>query len=113
MDTYRKTRISELESLKNLENEDILIFSRDVDGDNNYDKTHTVKASDLFKAVRSDLKYWSSYEYNPDDLSLNIWSDEDGVFQVSHAGTQVAINTTSPNTAFNVSTGGTELNIDP
>lgn len=113
MDTYRKTRISQLESLKELDNEDILVFSRDVDGDNNYDKTHTVKASDLFKAIRSDLKYWSSYNYNPDDMSLNIWSDEDGVFTVSYAGTNVSINTTSPNTAFNTSTGGTILDIDP
>jgi hypothetical protein len=113
MDTYRKTKISDLESLKNLKDNDIVIFSRDEGDDTTYDKTHTIKASDLFKSFRLNIGYWSTYNYNYEDKSLEIWSDDNGVFTVTSEGAQISVQTNSPTTSFEVPEGGTTLNILP
>jgi hypothetical protein len=110
MDSYRRSKISDLGIKKELEGSDIVVFSRDVENDKTYDNTHTITADDLFKAIRKNIKYWSTYDYNYDDKSLNIWSEED-VFEVSVNGFVVQISTSSPTTDFALSPGGTILDI--
>lgn len=118
MDSSRKVKISDIPKVNASELSDIFVISRDVDKELPYDKTFTIQMSDILRSIRKDFRYWTSYEYNQQDKSLNIY-DEEEIFAATYVieNKQLTTQTNSPVTSFEeiqlTDTDGIELKILP
>ena len=125
MDSSRKVKISDIPRVNESKLSDIFIVSRDIDEELPYDKTFTIQMSDILRSIRKDFRYWTSYEYNEQDKSLNIY-DEEEIFAATYIiqdngginpTLQLTAQTNSPVTSFEeiqlTDTDGIELKILP
>jgi len=116
MDPNRKTKISDLTRERNLDFEDLFLFSRDFEDDNKYDASFAVKLIDIMRAVRQDLRLWSGYSYDSTDKSLDIFSDDTTTIDFDVVNLLLNISSDSPGTSFDVdpqNDGSNKLNIKP
>lgn len=116
MDPNRKTKISDLSRERNLDLEDLFLFSRDFEDDDKYDASFAVKLLDIMRAVRQDLRLWSGYSYNSTDKSLDIFSDDTTTIGIDLINILLTVDTDSAGTSFDVDSltdGSGKLNIKP
>ena len=105
MDTSRKVKISDIPRVSAVELSDLFVISRDVDQALPYDKSFSIQMSDILRSIRKDFRYWTSYEYNTQEKSLNIY-DEPEIFAVSlideYIAPQLTMQTNSGITSFEI-----------
>lgn len=82
MDSSRKVKISDIPRVSAIELSDLFVISRDVDQVSPYDKSFSIQMSDILRSIRKDFRYWTSYEYNTQEKSLNMY-DEPEIFAVT------------------------------
>lgn len=82
MESSRKVKISDIPRVSAIELSDLFVISRDVDQVSPYDKSFSIQMSDVLRSIRKDFRYWTSYEYNTQEKSLNIY-DEPEIFAVT------------------------------
>lgn len=105
MDSSRKVKISDIPRVSAVELSDLFVISRDVDQALPYDKSFSIQMSDILRSIRKDFRYWTSYEYNTQEKSLNIY-DEPEIFAVSlidgYIVPQLTMQTNSGITSFEI-----------
>ena len=105
MDSSRKVKISDIPRVSAVELSDLFVISRDVDQALPYDKSFSIQMSDILRSIRKDFRYWTSYEYNTQEKSLNIY-DEPEIFAVSlideYIAPQLTMQTNSGITSFEI-----------